>query len=96
MSPRSIQTGLFRTFRPYLHRIVSNPSSSKRSLVIDHRNRISNFFVPTGGIAYGKGSQMDVHSTLIRAGYIRQVTLFWILSLSTSWSEGSRKSGTVD
>ncbi|KAG0135922.1 hypothetical protein HOY82DRAFT_576728 [Tuber indicum] len=96
MSPRSIQTDLLRTFRPYLYRIVSKPSSLKRSLVTDHRNRISNFFIPTGGIAYDKNTRVDVHSTLIRAGYIRQATLFWILSLSTSWSKSSRKSGTVD
>ncbi|PUU76122.1 hypothetical protein B9Z19DRAFT_991914 [Tuber borchii] len=96
MPPRSIQTSLSRICRPCLYRIISNPSSLKRSLVIDHRNRISNFFVPTGGITYKKDSQMDVHSTLIRAGYIRQVTLFWVFSLSTSWSKSSRKSRATD
>ncbi|PWW72334.1 hypothetical protein C7212DRAFT_228186 [Tuber magnatum] len=93
MPPRSIQTGLPRTCWLCPYRILGNPSSLKRSLVIDHRNRISSFFVPTGGIAYKKDSQMDVHSTLIRAGYI---PLFWILSLSTSWSKSSPKSGTAD
>ncbi|RPB01076.1 prolyl-tRNA synthetase [Choiromyces venosus 120613-1] len=72
MPPRSIQAGLFRICQPCFYRIVSNPSSLKRSLVIDHRTRVSGFFIPTGGIAYRKDSQMDVHSTLIRAGYIRQ------------------------
>ncbi|KAI5810111.1 prolyl-tRNA synthetase 1 [Peziza echinospora] len=39
---------------------------------IDHRSRLTNFFVPTGGIAPKDTDAEDIHALLIRAGYVRQ------------------------
>jgi len=40
---------------------------------IDHRNRLSNFLAPSGGIADKNGAEAeDIHSLLLRAGYLRQ------------------------
>jgi prolyl-tRNA synthetase len=43
----------------------------RRTLTIDHRQRLSNFFAPSGGIAPKDGSE-DVHALLLRTGYLRQ------------------------
>ncbi|KAF2637043.1 prolyl-tRNA synthetase [Massarina eburnea CBS 473.64] len=43
-----------------------------RFLVSDSRNRLSNFWAPTGGIAAQDGEQDDSHALLIRSGFLRQ------------------------
>jgi prolyl-tRNA synthetase len=47
-------------------------SVKKCHLHEDGRNRLSNFWTPTGGIAKGDGQKEDSHSLLIRAGFVRQ------------------------
>ncbi|KAI5780532.1 prolyl-tRNA synthetase [Geopyxis carbonaria] len=53
------------------HSVFSRRST--RNLTIDHRSRISNFFIPSGGIAQNKDGQPDeIHALLLRTGYLRQ------------------------
>ncbi|KAA8894091.1 prolyl-tRNA synthetase [Sphaerosporella brunnea] len=47
----------------------------RRNLTIDHRQRLSNFFAPSGGIApttKDGSTTEDVHALLLRTGYLRQ------------------------
>ncbi|KAF2189656.1 prolyl-tRNA synthetase [Zopfia rhizophila CBS 207.26] len=43
-----------------------------RFITIDSRNRLSNFWAPTGGISPQDGEQDDSHTLLIRGGFLRQ------------------------
>ncbi|KAF8469036.1 hypothetical protein BDZ91DRAFT_82889 [Kalaharituber pfeilii] len=51
--------------------IAELPYDPRTPLTIDHRNRLSTFFAPTGGISVADKNE-DVHALLVRAGYIRQ------------------------
>ncbi|KAL7266950.1 hypothetical protein RUND412_010482 [Rhizina undulata] len=63
-----------RAFPSHVYRSCSQKIFlGRRALTTDHRTRLSNFFVPTGGIAKVPDGQVeDVHSMLVRAGYVRQ------------------------
>ena len=41
-------------------------------LHVDGRNRLSNFWAPTGGIAHDEGGEEDSNALLVRAGFLRQ------------------------
>ncbi|KAF8440098.1 hypothetical protein BGX38DRAFT_1120941 [Terfezia claveryi] len=47
------------------------PYDPKLPPTIDHRDRMSNFFIPTGGIT-AHAEEEDVHALLTRAGFLRQ------------------------
>jgi prolyl-tRNA synthetase len=39
---------------------------------LDGRNRLSNFWTPTGGLSNEESSKDDGHSLLLRGGFLRQ------------------------
>ncbi|KAF2472008.1 prolyl-tRNA synthetase-like protein [Lindgomyces ingoldianus] len=43
-----------------------------RLISVDSRNRLSNFWTPTGGISPQDGEQDDSHALLVRGGFLRQ------------------------
>ncbi|KAF1956103.1 prolyl-tRNA synthetase [Byssothecium circinans] len=56
------------------HRAQLQPRvfTNTRLLTVDSKNRLSNFWTPTGGIATQEGEQDDSHALLVRGGFLRQ------------------------
>lgn len=52
-------------------------------------NRLSNFWIPTGGITASEDAQNDAHSLLVRAGFVRQTHsgIFHLLPLGNRVQE---------
>lgn len=55
-----------------VNRLSSLSLQSFRALHVDGRNRLSTFWVPTGGIAPQTAEDDGSHSSLIRGGFLRQ------------------------
>ncbi|KAF1830614.1 prolyl-tRNA synthetase [Decorospora gaudefroyi] len=58
--------------QPQTIRLPTREIWNARFIATDSRNRLSNFWAPTGGISPQDGEQDESHALLIRGGFLRQ------------------------
>ncbi|MCJ1327491.1 hypothetical protein MMC10_004160 [Thelotrema lepadinum] len=71
ISLRSLQQCPRIPARPFHFRPIFPPIQASQ-LHNDGRNRLSNFWVPTGGIAFEEDKKEDSNALLVRGGFLRQ------------------------